>query len=320
MPMFITQESIHAKGRMMKNFNNEAYKYLASDLIGDIFYAETSYRGKISEVRQYAEVIVRKILDINPDEKVTLGEKEIKNRICALPNHAFLMKAVNTIKGAGDKATHTRYLARMTEEEFETIMDSLFDMLAFLLINYFEVYEFGSRNDVLSSFSMLPPIIRYKVLSFLYEKNPDNVVAIDKLVLAILKAFDADEANAWIEEREWELRQKSTMTKEFKDGIMQKFEDEEELSLLLEMIGPQNMYELCKRKVEKVGNAIEQIGSLYLDFESALPVYKENGVLKGTEPEIQEFNDIMEFLYLGRKEKVKKICNEPLLFIMNMFS
>lgn len=307
----------------MRNFNNEAYKYLASDLIGDIFYAETSYRGKISEVRQYAEVIVRKILDIDPDEKVTLGEKEIKNRICALPNHAFLMKAMNTIKGDGDKATHTRHLARMTEEEFETIMDSLFDMLAFLLMNYFEVYEFGSRNDVLCSFSMLPPIIRYKVLSYLYEKDPDNVAVIDKLVLAILKAFDADGANAWIAERECELRQKSTMAKEFKDDIMQKYEDEEEgeqVIALLEMMGPQNMYEVCKRKVEMVGNAIEQRGSLYLDFESALPVYKANGVLEGTEPEIQEFNDIMEFLYLGRKEKDKKICNEPSLFIMNMFS
>lgn len=294
----------------MRNFNNEAYKYLASDLIGDIFYAETSYRGKISEARQYAEVIVRKILDIAPDEKVTLGEKEIKNRICALPNHAFLMKAMNTIKGDGDKATHTRHLASMTEEEFETIMDSLFDMLAFLLINYFEVYEFGSRNDVMYSFSMLPPIIRYKVLSFLYEKDPDNVAVIDKLVLAILKAFDADGANAWIEEKECELRQKSTMAKELKDSIMQEFEDEEEREeaiALLEMIGPQNMYELCKRKVETVGNAIEQRGPLYLDFESALPVYKENGVLEGDELEIQEFNDIMEFLYLGRKEKVKNM-------------
>lgn len=233
------------------------------------------------------------------------------------------MKAMNMIKGDGDKATHTRHLARMTEEEFETIMDSLFDMLAFLLINYFEVYEFGSRNDVLHSFSMLPPIIRYKVLNFLYEKDPDNIVVIDKLVLAILKAFDADRANAWIAERKCELRQKSTMTKEFKDGIMQKFEDEEEgeeVIALLEIMGPQNMYESCKRKVETVGKAIEQGGSLYLDFESALPVYKENGVLEGTEPEIQEFNDIMEFLYLGRKEKVKKICNEPSLFIMSMFT
>lgn len=298
------------KGKIMRNFNNEAYKYLASDLIGDIFYTETSYRGKISEARQYAEVIVRKILDIAPDEKVTLGEKEIKNRICALPNHAFLMKAMNTIKGDGDKATHTRHLASMTEEEFETIMDSLFDMLAFLLINYFEVYEFGSRNDVMYSFSMLPPIIRYKALSFLYEKDPDNVAVIDKLVLAILKAFDADGANAWIEERECELRQKSTIAKELKDSIMQEFEDEEEREkaiALLEMIGPQNVYELCKRKVETVGNAIEQRGPLYLDFESALPVYKENGVLEGDELEIQEFNDIMEFLYLGRKEKVKNM-------------
>ena len=32
------------------------------------------------------------------------------------------------------------------------------NMLSYLLISYFQKYEFGSRNDVLNSFSMLPPI------------------------------------------------------------------------------------------------------------------------------------------------------------------
>lgn len=57
-------------------------------------------------------------------------------------------------------------------------------MLSYLLISYFKKYEFGSRNDVLYSFSMLPPIIWYKVLVFLYKKHPDNISVIDMLVLA----------------------------------------------------------------------------------------------------------------------------------------
>ena len=46
---------------------------------------------------------------------------------------------------------------------------------------------------------MLPPIIRYKVLSFLYIKYPDNISVIDKLVLATMKALSVDEAKEWIE-------------------------------------------------------------------------------------------------------------------------
>lgn len=46
----------------MTQFNNEEYQALVNDLIGDIFYTETSFRGKNSTVRQYAEVIVRKYI------------------------------------------------------------------------------------------------------------------------------------------------------------------------------------------------------------------------------------------------------------------
>ncbi|WP_305153777.1 hypothetical protein [uncultured Clostridium sp.] len=70
------------------------------------------------------------------------------------------------------------------------------------------------------------------------------------------------------------------------------------------------MYLLCKDKIEKVGSTINNIGLMYSDFESALPYYKENGILISDSLEIQEFNDIMEFLYLGRKEKLEKVSKE----------
>jgi hypothetical protein len=65
----------------MSNFNNNEYQPLVTDLIGDVFYTETSFRGKISTIRQYAEVIVRKLLDIEPSSKLTLGQKDIQNKI-----------------------------------------------------------------------------------------------------------------------------------------------------------------------------------------------------------------------------------------------
>ena len=70
----------------MKKFDNEKYQILAKDLMGDIFYSETSNRNKIATIRQYAEVIVRKILDIDSSEKVTVGAKKISEKIEELNN------------------------------------------------------------------------------------------------------------------------------------------------------------------------------------------------------------------------------------------
>ena len=67
-------------------FRNEAYSDLVSDLILDVFYIDRPNRGKIASIRQFAEVVIRKILDLSENDKVTLGEKTIvkgtsKNRV-----------------------------------------------------------------------------------------------------------------------------------------------------------------------------------------------------------------------------------------------
>jgi hypothetical protein len=52
-----------------------------------------------------------------------------------------------------------------------------------------------------------------------------------------------------------------------------------------------------------------------------LPYYEKNGILTGNDPETTEFNDIMNFLYMGRKEKNKEISNEsnPYVILNFMF-
>lgn len=154
--------------------------------MGDIFYSETSNRNKIATIRQYAEVIVRKILDINPSKKMTIGANEISKKIDALNNNEFLKNSLENIKTKGNDSTHTKYLKEITSKDLNETLDSLLNILSFMLINYFETYEFGSRSDVLRSFSLLPPIVRYKMLIFLYRKYPDNVYVIDRLALAIV--------------------------------------------------------------------------------------------------------------------------------------
>lgn len=287
----------------MKKFNNEKYQILAKDLMGDIFYSETSNRNKIATIRQYAEVIVRKILDIKPSEKITIGAHEISKKIDALNNSEFLKEALENIKQDGNKFTHTQYLEEVTSVEFDKIVDKLLDMLSFMLINYFETYEFGSRSGVLQSFSLLPPIVRYKVLIFLYNKYKNNIHVIDRLALAIIKAFDKEEVIRWIEAEKNNLINLDVMS----DKAFNELAEDKgiEFALLIKFSSPyKNMYELCIDKIMKIGNEIDSKGHLYIDFESALPYYKQYGIIDDDSEEIKEFNDIMDFLYLGRRTKL----------------
>ncbi len=301
----------------MSNFNNNEYQSLVADIIGDTFYKDTSLSGKISFVRKYAEVIIRKILDISPSQAVTLGASNIQMKLKALPNHEFIETAIETIRGKGNQSIHTQHLGSFKSEDFDKVIDALFDMLSFLLIDYFEKYEFGTRTDVLSSFSLLPPIIRYKVLMFLYKKHPDNISVIDKLVLAIVKAFSADEATKWVEREKEALVQMGTVTEKAYNEIVEK--EGVKLAEIIRSSSPANMYLLCRMKISQVGDMINSRGVLYSDFESALPYYKSKGILIGDDLETKEFNDIMDFLYLGRKEKMKEISNESNPYIILNF-
>lgn len=249
------------------------------------------------------KVIVRKILDIDPSKKMTIGANEISKKIDALNNSEYLKEALEDIKQDGNKFTHTEYLKEVTSNEFDKIVDKLLDMVSFMLINYFETYEFGARSDVLRSFSLLPPIVRYKVLIFLYNKYPDNIHVIDRLALAIVKAFDKEEAIRWIETEKNNLVNLDIMSDKMFAEIAKNRGIE--IAELIRRSSPyKNMYELCIDKIMKIGNEIDSKGHLYIDFESALPYYKQYGIIDEDSEEIKEFNDIMDFLYLGRRIKL----------------
>ena len=66
---------------VMAHFTNKNYELLVEELMGDTFYIDTSLRGKIKGIRQYTEVIVRKILDIPSNKSMSLGKDNIKNQI-----------------------------------------------------------------------------------------------------------------------------------------------------------------------------------------------------------------------------------------------
>ena len=83
----------------MSEFKNQTFNELVQDLINDAFYLEDrSPRGKISTIRQYAEVIVRRILNVSNDEFVTLGSRKILDKIKEeTNNNKFLLESLENI-------------------------------------------------------------------------------------------------------------------------------------------------------------------------------------------------------------------------------
>lgn len=284
----------------MAGFNNEAYEALVNDLINDAFYIEgASRRGTIAKIRQYAEVVVRRILNLPKKTLVTLGDKRIISRIEA-KNNPLLLNAIKTINNMGSKCTHTQLTRDITEDDVKTVIDSLFNLYAYLLIDYFEKYEFGINLGIVHKFSILPPIIRHITLEYLYSRYPENIMIIDKLSLILLKALNKETAIKWIEERKEKLKSTPSVTKKAEKDIIEK--GGEELARIIISTAP-NMYDLCTERINLVADVISKNGKLYNDFESAIDHYRMNGTVSGESSDIKEFNSIMEFLYLGRKSK-----------------
>lgn len=282
----------------MTKFNNEAYEALVNDLINDAFYLEgASRRGTIAKIRQYTEVIVRRILELPKKTKVTLGDERIISRI-GEKNNLLLLNSIKAINKMGSKCTHTQLTREITEEDVKTVIDSLFNLYAYLLIGYFEKYKFGTNLEVVRQFSILPPIIRHITLEYLYSKYPENLMVIDKLSLALLKALNKEAAIKWIEERKEKLILTPSVAKSAEKDIIEKVG--EEFARIIISTAP-NMYDLCTERINLVADDINKNGKLYNDFESAIDYYRESGSISGESSDIIEFNSIMEFLYLGRK-------------------
>lgn len=283
------------------SFRNEVYTDLVNDLIIDAFYTDRPNRGKIASIRQYAEVLVRKILDLPEGDVVTLGNKIIVQKLEQISgNNQLLMKSVDRIRLVGNKCTHTQEIGQITDEDVRDCIDNLFNIYASIFVLYFQKYKFGSNNETMSAFSILPPIIRYLALNELYEQSPENLAIIDKLSLVLLKAFDKERAIQWIEDRKEKLVDTQPYTEEGVEDIIKKYGNNVAQQIINN--APENMFILCTNRINEVEQMIKKDGLLYNNFEQAKPLYLSNGILGGSSDEIKHFNSIMEFLYLGRKE------------------
>lgn len=262
----------------MSNFKDKDYVYILGDCLHDIFYVDTSYRGKIAQMRILSEILVRKLIDFKPDEQLTIGNQNVLTTVKNRKHGTHYEKCILAIKDdtndyyAANSCSHSKIRAQITKEDYDKIHDHLLDLMSCLFIQFFSKHTFGTNDKIVKCFSLLPPIVRYKVLSFLYSNESPNTILIDKLVLVTLKEFGVSKANKWIED------QKSNL-----------------ISIPNDFWG--NMYQSSLQTVAT------KIKASYQTMEEAKSFFNHNKktFVDDTDETVQEFVKLMEFFYTGRK-------------------
>ena len=297
-------------------YNNEEYKDLIIEFFGDLFYSDVSYGTKIQKIRQYTEIILRRLLEYPCDKNIEIGNEYTLDK---LDKKGFVeplfREALEKIRSTGNERTHTKFRRVATEEEYVEILESVFNLYAYLFFKYFNKNTFGTNTEIMTSFSFLPPIIRHITLTALYEKDSTNIDVIDKLVLAKVKALGKEDALLWIEKNKDHLANlRSKPDDDYVNALVEKL-GPDMAQLVVEQLS-RNMYEICLEKADKVGNQIDRMGPMYKDFETAKLYYEKHGKVAGTTKDIVEFNDLMEFIYIGRRIKetdVEKLPDDGLI-------
>lgn len=298
----LVQVLLDKRQKSMSKYNDAEYQSMIDIIFHDSFYADVSFDTKIEQIRKYTEIIIRRLLRYDPDKFLTLGHE---NTIRQLDNKGFtepfFRNSLEKINSIGSHRTHTQKREPAEKSEYDEVLESLFNLYGYLFYKFFEKFKFGNNLYIVSSFSLLPPIIRHITLEQLFVLDQNNTIVLEKLVLSKLKAFDYENADKWLESNSELL--KSIQPNGFKEQ-KRKLEEifgEQRAKEIIASAGD-NMYVILKNKIGPMKGSI--IYPQYKDFETALFYYHEKGIVPGNSKEINEFNSLMDFVYMGRVERI----------------
>lgn len=284
---------------------------MIGDLIHDTFYVELSKRGKIKGIRQFSEILVRKILNVGSDKKLMLGQvqQDFKSELNLLREGRKddLLEIIEKIRPLGNDGTHTQHTAEFSDDELNKVKDGLLDLYAYLFIDYFLKYPMDllSPAEVMFDFSLLPPIVRYKTLKYLYEKEPNLQIA-NRYCLSIIKTYDKERALKWLEKEKSKLLSIPYPTdNEIQEYICKRGIKDDSGNIIINLALPNynNVYSLLMDKLKDPRTSANESGKMYSEFEKAKTYYLSNR--SDTEgEEINRLRDLMDFVYLGREALV----------------
>lgn len=303
----------------MDKFNNNEYAVLMGNLLHDTRYIETSNMGKMSGLRKQAEVIVRKILNIGNNKPLTIGEIRKKSKNVDVNDgiedlgdelSGRLINIVNKIKSYGNAGTHTQHTEDFSDEEVKNVEDAILDLYALIFIQFFMDIDISiyTNPEILSEFSILPPVIRFKTWNYLFERDKSNIQVADKLCLSIIKQFDKKTAYEWLEENREIIEAipyptKKEIEKYDQMHVVEIAPGRYVAKVSLNFAGYHNMYDLLYEKIKDPRTSMNESGKMYKTFEEAVEHYTnyQKNTNQTDSEEMAKFHSLMEFVYLGVK-------------------
>lgn len=302
----------------MLDFNTIEYERMIGDIIHDTFYIDRSIQGKISGIRQFSEILVRKILNIGHDRKLMLGSisSSFKKELDAISDarRSDLFQIIEKIRPYGNDATHTQHVEEFSDSDLNLVIDGLFDLYAYLFIDYFLEFPIDllSFPPVLRTFSQLPPVVRYKTFKYFYEKSPNLQIA-NRYLLSIIKVYGKEKAREWLENEKENILAIPYPTSEEAEEYYIKcgVPTNDGILVSIKLWEFNNVYDLLVDKINDSNTSINEAGKLYSDFEEAKGHYFANKIDINSEElkkyydftELSVLYDIMDFVYLGRTNK-----------------
>lgn len=324
----------------MDNFVDDDYSRVLIDLIQDINYSNISNSGKMTLLRKHSEVLIRKILNIGNDHKLTLGDityalknsnssnglnfskktkkskktnnSKVAESLDALNDEVkkYLLQQIEIIRPLGNNSTHTEYIDSVTDEEIMMVEDSILNLYSILFINYFLKIQLGinSHTQILFIFSLLPPILRFKTWEFLFEISPKNIEFANRLSLSIIKTYNKNVALEWLETNKEKILKipypdKKKIEKYKIYHSVPSSPRTRTAIITLDFESYTNMYDLIKDKILDPRTSINEGGIMYDTFEKAIKNYKEYSSIPRKENyvDVTEMFSLGDFVFLGRK-------------------
>ena len=301
---------------LMDTFSNSQYSGLISELLNDTQYIKISNRGKLAGLRNHAEVLVRKILNLGNNQKLMLGQIRIDsdNRavVKSLNNlgeelREELIRIINNINVLGREGAHTQHIDEFSNEEVEGVEDAILELYALMFIRHFQKIKISVYSDppVLRLFSLLPPVIRYKTWNYLFQRDKNNILIVDKLCLSIIKLYDKKTAYEWLGDNREIIKAipypKADDVEHYDRIHAIEIHPGKNVAIVsLDFDNYDNMYDLLYAKICDNRTSNNESGKMYKNFEEAKEYYIEE-VKKYSDISDKDFLDLMEFAYIGRK-------------------
>lgn len=295
----------------IKEFEIDDFNELISILIQDSYYSKTSNRTKLTLLRQYSEIIIRKIINMGEGEPLLLGDvlhpkkgTKVHEKLQLIEKWRLkeFQEIIQKVASWGNKHSHTQSISIGTVEDVRQAENTILELVAFLFIDYFLEYPIHLFTDrvILRAFSFLPPILRFKVLSYLYKKaNGRNVVLVDKLLLSLVKTKGKNYTSDWLEQNQEDLIKVDYPNQK----TIEDFYSFCDFEVTIQLSNYKNIYELWKDKINDPRILSNESGQLYKNFEEALYYYKQNRIedMLHDSIEREKFRDLLNFVYVGRK-------------------